>query len=59
VGLGHCVHGVHYQVHQDLLQEHLIAGDDAGTRRQIDGGLDLPRDHIVGDESETFMDHDV
>ena len=27
--LGHRVHGVHHQVHEHLLQEHLIAADDA------------------------------
>ena len=41
--LGHRVHGVHHQVHEHLLQEHLIAADDARIRRQIDGCLDLPR----------------
>ena len=30
-----------------------------GLRRQIDGGLDLPRPHVVSDESKTFMDHGV
>jgi hypothetical protein len=57
--LGHGVHGVHHQVHQHLLQEHLIAGDDAGIRRQIDGGLDLPRAHVVSDERKTLTDHGV
>ena len=57
--LGHRVHGVHHQVHQHLLQEHLIAGDDAGIRRQIDGGLDLPRSHVVSDERKAFMYHGV
>ena len=57
--LGHRVHGVHYQVHQHLLQEHLIAADDAGMRRQIDRDLDLPRPHVVRDERKTFIDHVV
>ena len=57
--LGHRVHGVHHQVHQHLLQEHLIAVDDAGMRRQIDGGFDLPRSHVVSHERKTFIDHGV
>ena len=57
--LGHRVHGVHHQVHEHLLQEHLIAVDDAGIRRQIDGGLDLPRSHVVRDEGKALIDHGV
>src|SRR6187401_2549269 len=34
--LGHRVHGVYHQVHEHLLQEHLIAIDYARTRRRID-----------------------
>ena len=30
-----------------------------GLRRQIDGGLDLPRPHVVSDERKAFMDHGV
>ena len=57
--LGHRVHGVHHQVHEHLLQEHLIAVDDARIRRQINGRLDLPRCHVVGDEGKAFIDHGV
>ena len=53
--LGHRVHGVHQQVHEHLLQEHLIATDDARIRRQIDGRLDLPRSHVVGNEGKAFI----
>ena len=53
--LGHRVHGVHHQVHEHLLQEHLIAADDARIRRQIDVRLDLPRSHVVGDEGKALV----
>ena len=54
-GLGHRVHGVDYQVHEHLLQEHRIAADDARIRRQIDGRLDLPRSHVVSNEGKAFI----
>ena len=57
--VGHRVHGVHHQVHEHLLQEHRIAADDARIRRQIDGGLDLPRPHVVSDERQALVDDGV
>ena len=57
--LGHRIHGVDDQVHEHLLQEHLIATDDTRIRRLIDGRLDLPRCHVVGDEGKTFIYHGV
>ena len=49
---GHRVHGVHHQVDEDLLQQHLIAADDARGRRQMQRCLDMPRLHVVGDEGQ-------
>ena len=45
--VGHRVHGVHHEVDEHLLQEHLIAGDDARLWRQFDVDLDLPRPRVV------------
>ena len=53
--LGHRVHGVHQQVHEHLLQEHLIAIDDARTRRPIDVHHDLPRADVVGNKGNAFV----
>ena len=49
----HRIHGVHDQIYEHLLQEHLIAVDNAGTR-QIYVHRDLPRSHVVGDKSKAF-----
>ena len=57
--LGHRVHGVHHQVHEHLLQEHLIGVDHARTRRLIDGGRDLPCGHVVRDQRQGPVDHCV
>ena len=37
----------------------MIAGDDAGTRRQVDGGLDLPCSHLVCHQSKSGAYHGV
>ena len=56
---GHCVRGVHHEVHEGLLQEHLIAVDDAPIRRQIDPRLDMPRAQVVRDKGKGLIDDGV
>ena len=55
----HRVHSVDHQVDEDLLQQHLIAADDARGGSQMKGGLDLPRFHVVGDEGKALVDDAV
>ena len=54
---GHRVHRVDHQVHEHLLEEHLVAADEARIRRQIHDRHDLPRSHVVIDKGQAFIDH--
>ena len=54
--VGQRVHGVPQQIDEHLHQEHRIAVDDARSRRQIEGRLDLPLPHVVGNEGEALVD---